>query len=310
MITQDAYRLGGLLYMPVSNKTFIEKLSKGSYPFLTSFVLDLEDAMGEAGKDILRTELTARLEQIKEHKEEIEGILKFVRVRNIEMLKKVQKMEGIENVDGFIMPKFDLKNCKGYIDQIKKNPKYYYMPVLESSMLSDPRARVANMTLLKEELAKVEERILNIRVGGNDFSNLYGVRRQIPYTIYDNHLITGILTDVVGVFGDRYIISGPVCEYISDQGMSVLEKEVDLDILNGFTGKTAIHPMQVERINKKLRPTRADYEDAQELLNWTGDTGVKRSKDGTRMLEQACHQRWAKSIIAKAEVYGIEEDEE
>lgn len=308
MITKEAYSLGGLLYMPVAQSNFIPKLAKGSYPYLKAFSIDLEDAMGDTDEGMLYDLLTQRLAQLKTCKNDLSNTKVFIRTRTPKMLRKILTMPFIECVDGFILPKFDLTNIEEYKKIIQVNRGYWYMPVLESNMLSSPAKRCFNLEQMHERLKPIEDSILNIRVGGNDFCNLYGIRRKAPQTIYDNNLISNILSDIVGVFSQDYVVSGPVCESLNEESFPTLRKEVQLDLLNGFIGKTSIHPEQVKLINEELKPDYSDYMDARALLNWDKDTGVCKSYDGSRMLEVKCHQKWARKILTLAEIYGVKEN--
>lgn len=308
MRTKDAYSLGGLLYMPVAQSNFIPKLARGVYPYLKAFVIDLEDAMGDVDVEISYSHLGNRLKELSEYNSDLSNLKVFIRVKDSEMLRHILMLRHIETVTGFILPKFDLTNMESYKEIIKENQNFWYMPVLESSMLSEPNKRCLNMEQMKEKLKDVESNILNIRVGGNDFCNLYGIRRKAPQTIYDIRLVSNILADIVGVFSKDYVVSGPVCEYISEQGYDALRHEVDLDLLNGFIGKTCIHPKQVELVNEQMKPDYTDYKDAMMLLNWNKPTGVCKSHDGSRMLEVKCHQVWANKIVTLAKTFGVKED--
>lgn len=308
MRTKDAYSLGGLLYMPVVQSNFIPKLARGVYPYLKAFVIDLEDAMGDVDVEISYSHLGNRLKELSEYNSDLSNLKVFIRVKDSEMLRHILMFRHIEKVAGFILPKFDLTNMESYKEIIKENQNFWYMPVLESSMLSEPNKRCLNMEQMKERLKDVESNILNIRVGGNDFCNLYGIRRKAPQTIYDIRLVSNILADIAGVFSKDYVVSGPVCEYISEQGYDALRHEVDLDLLNGFIGKTCIHPKQVEIVNEQMKPDYTDYKDAMMLLNWNNTTGVCKSQDGSRMLEVKCHQAWANKIVTLAKTFGVKED--
>lgn len=85
-----------------------------------------------------------------------------------------------------------------------------------------------------------------------------------------------ILIDIVAAFGTQYVVSGPVWEYYSGEGWEEgLRREMELDLLNGFTGKTVIHPNQIPVVNEMLRVSQRDYADARAILNW--DTGQRQS---------------------------------
>lgn len=50
------------------------------------------------------------------------------------------------------------------------------MPIFESAGMIDLRTRYENLSLVKQQLDTVSDRILNIRVGGNDLSHAFGLR--------------------------------------------------------------------------------------------------------------------------------------
>ena len=92
--------------------------------------------------------------------------------------------------------------------------------------------------------------------------------------------------------------------------LSGLRRELELDRLNGFTGKTAVHPTQLPIICQTMQVSAEDYEDARSILGWSaGDYGVAKSAGGSRMNEVKCHAKWAEHVCKLAAVYGIREEE-
>jgi len=311
------YRVGGLLYTPALNSGIGEKIAEHSIPNLSSVALCLEDsvedsALNQAEKELCRT--LARLEAC-------EALpLIFVRVRTPQHLLKIHRMLGglSELLCGYVLPKFDLSNAEQYLDLLfdvnsSRSSALHIMPILESGMVANIMHRRENLIQIKGVLDADKEHILNVRVGGNDFCNLFGVRRRENQTIYEIGVIRDILSDVVNVFGSDYIVSGPVWEYFGQDPAAPwaegLRKEMALDFINGFIGKTAIHPAQLPVIAECLKPSKTDYEDAKKILQWTSDgRAVQKSASGARMNEQKCHTRWARKIAALAEIYGTAEE--
>ena len=165
---------------------------------------------------------------------------------------------------------------------------------------------------LKEKLMEIKDTVLNIRVGGNDFSNMYGLRRNINQNIYEIGVIRDILVNIINVFGSEFVVSGPVWEYfgsdVDEEWKHGLVRELELDKLNGFIGKTAIHPSQIPVIYENLKVIKSDYEDAIKILGWDLDEyGVDKSSNGSRMNEVKCHLRWADRIYKLGQVYGIKD---
>ena len=79
-----------------------------------------------------------------------------------------------------------------------------------------------------------------------------------------------------------------------------------MDLINGFIGKTAIHPTQLPVIFNSLKVSQSDYEDAKNIADWrTEGFAVSKGAGGDRMNEVKCHLRWATQILIRAKVYGV-----
>ena len=87
-----------------------------------------------------------------------------------------------------------------------------------------------------------------------------------------------------------------------------MKKELELDRLNGFIGKTCIHPSQLSLIAENNIVSIEDYQDALTILNTNQQQiGVIKGYKENRMNEMKPHSKWAKKIIQLATVYGIAE---
>ena len=314
------YRVGGMMYTPAIAPNIAEKIRNKVYPYLTSLALCLEDSINDDSLFDAEQQLVKTLIDVKENTQAEDRPLLFVRIRTPEHMESVHKMLGdTESVlTGYILPKFDLGNAEKYRNVLLKineerSHALYIMPTLESGMVANAATRVKALLELKAILDPIHENILNIRVGGNDFSNLFGLRRKVNQTIYDIGVIRDILSDIINVFSHDYVISGPVWEYFGDSVDAAwadgLRREMKLDFLNGFIGKTAIHPAQLPVIFDGMKVSRSDYEDAQSILAWNRKGyAVAKSSDGSRMNEVKCHTRWAEKINCLGSLYGITED--
>ena len=196
---------------------------------------------------------------------------------------------------------------------LEESPKkFYMMPILESEDIIDYASRPAVLAQLKNKIDAMKEHVLNVRVGGNDFSNAFGLRRHIDETIYDILPISQLLCDILTVFSRDYVVSGPVWEYYSSSNkewVEGLKRELNLDVLNGFVGKTVIHPNQIPFVAESLKVKKQDYDDAMEILSWSSDKEllVGGSAQKERMNEVNTHLRWAKKTVALASIYGVQE---
>lgn len=321
------YAIGALLYTPALNDKIAEDICCKKIENLHSLALCMEDSIQDESMAAAEQNLTEILKQlasaVENHRIDLADLpMIFIRIRTPEHMEHVfhhlKELHWL--VTGFILPKFDLTNAALYhvtlkrINQQRTRP-LYVMPILESACLIQLETRKNHLVALKEITDSMRQYILNIRVGGNDFCHIYGLRRNCRQTIYEIEIVKAALTDIYAVFGRDYVIAGPVWEYFSNNGnedwKKGLQRELQLDQLNGFIGKTAIHPSQLPVIYHALMVTKTDYEDAATILKWD-DTriAVAKSSNGDRMNEEKVHRKWAKKIIALATLYGIKEDNE
>jgi len=313
------YSLGALLYTPASDAQMADRMLARQWPGLTAISLCLEDAIRDSGLDLAERQLRATLLRLRESGADRLPLI-FVRVRDPKHLEHVhQLLDGCEDMlTGYILPKFDLTNGEAYLqvmDGIKRRSgrDIYCTPILESRQIASIFTRKESLLRLRALLDQYRDLVLNVRVGGNDFCNLYGARRGVDQTIYDIGVVRDILIDILNVFSDAYVVSGPVWEYYGEDEQAPwatgLKRELALDRVNGFMGKTCIHPSQIPLINRSMRVSRGDYEDAKAILGWQDDLlGVAGSSRGDRMNEVRCHGKWAEMILHRAEAFGIDEE--
>lgn len=310
----NAFSVGAVLYCPASDGNVARHILGGAWPCLTSICLCLEDAIRESALDEAEARLKDTLRTLMQADAGLPKV--FVRVRSPEHLRHVRRRLGpLEGaLTGYVFPKFDMSNGGDYLDALEETrgdvPHLYAMPILESRAVAGLGTRRRALLDLRALLDEHHDRILNVRVGGNDFCNLFGLRRRVDQTIYDLGVVRDILADIVNVFGDAYVVSGPVWEYygkaVDGPWAAGLRRELELDFANGFFGKTAIHPAQLPVIHEALKASAADVADARRLANWTdARLGVAGSADGGRMNELNCHGRWAGRILLRAELYGV-----
>lgn len=326
------YAVGGLLYMPASTSV-AHKIISGEYSHVKSMVLDLEDSLGDdmvghGQRSIVNTvgEIARAVENRECAFSYNDVPLIFVRVRGTGQMTKTYEMLGdnMKYITGFNIPKFSKNNCYEYVEEFKQvlndvhekfNNKYelYMMPIIEDKETLYRQLRMENLLTVNGKLREITDNVLNIRVGGADFCSVFGIRRKICDTIHDIGAVKSVLNDIMNVFGKSYVVSGPVWEYFENKEKPEdtrwsdgLKRELDRDILNGFIGKTSIHPTQLRLIQKSLIVDRVDYEDAMSILGTNVNlTGVKKSIDGNRMNEVKTHSNWARKVIGLARVYGV-----
>lgn len=316
------YRVGALLYIPSLNTKAADKIMNHKFDKMTSCCFCLEDTIQDDSLELAEDTLKETLIKLKEMSEK-ERPLIFVRVRTPEHLKRIhKKFRCVHDViTGYSLPKFDASNAAEYVSIMMdinynslavSDKKFYFMPILESRMIADISTRANTLHHIKNIIEPVSDYILNIRVGGNDFCNLYGLRRNVKQTIYDIGVVRDILTDIVNVFSFDYTISGPVWEYFKrndddNAWLNGLNRELELDRCYGFVGKTCIHPSQLPVVYDSLKVCKEDYEDACRILDWKPKNMAVEKGSSSRMNEVKCHIKWAHKTKALGDIYGIKE---
>lgn len=294
------YRLGASLYTPAThcyqmateyNNELANYMNKNNAA--KSIVICTEDAVTDGDLPIALDNIAKALPLLKET-----PTLRFIRPRNERVLKQLLAMDCIDNIDGFVLPKFDLSNAATYRDILKVKPNLCVMPTIETRIAFDHD----DLDELRKIMDTFENKILCIRIGGNDLLNLLGIKRPKRLTIYDTPVKRAI-DNCIAVFRlADYRLSSPVYEYIDQHMYGVLRDELEIDIAYGFYAKTAIHPDQVEEIQSTYRVCPKDVEIAKQIIE--SDEAVFRAQG--QMCEPATHIEWAKETIKKATALNIE----
>ena len=311
------YSVGALLYSPANNETIVDSIINHKFGTKYSLALCLEDTIRDDCVEEAENKLIDSINRLYMHTTQKEFYLPkiFIRVRAPQQISALHKALGKNAalISGFILPKFSIENADDYIQEIikvnehAKNP-VYTMPIYESSSIIDLRSRYDILYTLKDKLATIEDRVLNIRVGGNDLCHIFGFRRHSNESIHQIRPIANIFSDIITVYGMDYIVSGPVWEYYNgDNWESGLYNEITDDKLCGFTGKTVIHPNQIAVVNEAYKVSKKDYDDANAVLDWDSDSHklVAANVGKERMNEYKTHYNWAMRTRFMAECFGI-----
>lgn len=313
------YSIGPLLYCPANSETIVTSLLEEKLGTYFSLALCLEDTIRDDRVKEAEEQLIYSLTTLYTLKSTATCFIPklFIRVRAAKQIPNLLNALGEARalVTGFILPKFCLENADTYLTTIQAvnacyEQTFYVMPILESPSMLHLGNRYEILYQLKEKLDQVSPLILNIRVGGNDLCHVFGFRRSINQSIYDIKPIAGLFSDIMTVFGPDYIVSGPVWEYYNGDGWDLgLTKELELDRINGFIGKTVIHPKQIPLVNESYQVSGVDYKDALSILDWDEDNKsmVSGNASAERMNEYKTHYHWARSIVMLAKVYGIKD---
>ena len=311
------YSVGALLYCPANREGIARSVISQKFGTKYSLAFCLEDTIREEcvaeAEETLKSSLTEIYRAAQESAFYLPAM--FVRVRDSGQIIRLMKAFGAASklITGFILPKFSMENADAYlhtmtqINETSAKP-IYMMPIYESPSIINLRNRYEILYGLKEKLDRVEELVLNIRVGGNDLCHMFGFRRHSDESIHGIAPVAGIFSDIITVYGMDYVVSGPVWEYYNGPGWDTgLARELADDRLCGFTGKTVIHPKQIELVNAAYQVSQKDFDDARAVLGWDASNPslVSGSSARERMNEYKTHSNWAAQILFMAEAYGV-----
>ncbi|EPM58845.1 hypothetical protein A262_10952 [Pseudomonas syringae pv. actinidiae ICMP 19073] len=291
------YALGATLYMPATRDDIVDVVFGEKIPELRSLVVCLEDAVALIDVDTALLNLRQVLTRIHDRGgRPANGPLLFVRPRDAAMARILNDWPLMAHIDGFVVPKLLLKSLTSW-EAAVTNPALALMPTLETPEVFNPTAMVELGQALK---ASLHERIIALRIGGNDLMGCLGLRRNPAMTLYSTPMgyVIPMLAGVMGAQG--FALTAPVFEQLATP--DILEQELALDITNGLVGKTAIHPSQVNIIQNALRVSLEDMNSARMILNSVAPAVFKYND---AMCEPATHYKWATHIMERAKWHGV-----
>ena len=288
--------LGASLYVPATHPDVGAIAAGEKLAALQSIIFCLEDAVSDAEFPRAFENMRAALRRLRRR----EGFWRFVRVRHPENMAMVLRLEGVEALDGFVLPKATQRNMDDYMRLLPADMPYWVMPTLETREVFQDVAMHAFAAYL--EGAPWRQRIACLRIGGNDLLALLHMRRPRGRTAYETPL-GSVIARLAGAFIPAgFALSAPVFEHLED--VQTLRREVQADLAHGLSGKSAVHPQQVAHIERLYRVPHADIEAAQRIVcaDAPGVFALHRS-----MCEPATHRAWAVTVLAAARRFGCVE---
>ena len=286
-------QLGASLYVPATRGDLVEIANRRRFPELRSVIFCTEDAIGPADVPQAIANLQQLLIQL-----EPANVLRFVRVRNPEVLSLLTNMEGIGRVDGFVLPKLTRHNLSDYLRLLPEDSSQWLMPTLETVEVFDPGEMRAIRDLLLEK--RLRSRLICMRIGGNDLLQVLGLRRPHGRTIYETPL-GPIIAQLVTIFHPQGLsLTAPVFDRLDDT--ETLSREVRMDVEFGLLGKTAIHPLQIPLIESQYCVGEVDWTTAKRILHRDAPPVFRHNG---MMCEPATQGQWANVTCQRAEIYGV-----
>ncbi len=284
--------MGASLYVPANHKHLLRIADGEKLPDARSLIFCTEDAVADRELSWALFNLSVVLE----HMRTDVAAERFVRVRNPDVLARVLAMRGADKLTGFVIPKATRHNFESYY-RLVRDTDHMLMPTLETADVFSEREMEAFRDLLQS--AGIRNRILALRIGGNDLLALLGLRRPRGMTLYRTPL-GPVIAKLVTIFRPYgFALTAPVFEHLDLP--ELLDQEVQEDMAYGMVGKTAIHPSQIAPIEQHYKVRPQDLAVAQAILDENSPAVFKMHES---MCEVATHRAWAERMVAQSRLFG------
>ncbi len=289
--------MGASLYVPANHKYLLDIANGDKLPGVRSLIFCTEDAVADRELSWALFNLAVVLENMRTDV----AAERFVRVRNPEVLARVLAMKGAHKLAGFVIPKATRHNLESYV-KLVRGTDHMLMPTLETAEVFSESEMEAFRELLQSP--GIRNRILALRIGGNDLLALLGLRRPRGMTIYRTPLGPAIarLVTIFRPYG--FALTAPVFEHLDLP--ELMDQEVQEDLAYGMVGKTAIHPTQVAPIEAHYKVKPQDLEAARAILDPNSPAVFKLHES---MCEVATHRAWAERMVAQSHLFGSDPTE-
>jgi citrate lyase subunit beta/citryl-CoA lyase len=256
---------------------------------------DLEDSVPDNEKDAARRIIS---ETLLARRQEYSGIV-YVRTNSPESGLIPDDLKAVlqEGIDGIVVPKvndvsemLEIKKHIVMLEKERKTDKIALMPSIETAR------GVVNAYLI----ASAEERIKALVFGVFDF--LYDMRLD-----YDEHDPLGYSYVRAKIPVDARAAGVHAIDAIWQKidDIDGLIRDATMARSLGYSGKSIIHPSQIEPVHKVFRPSKNEVEWAKKVVQALGQAMKKGTGRGAIRLEgkmiDAVHYKQAKAILDAAD---------
>ncbi|MET4165794.1 MULTISPECIES: HpcH/HpaI aldolase/citrate lyase family protein [Gordonia] len=280
------------LFVPGDSENKLAKIEQST---ADAVILDLEDAVSESRKDIAR-ELVA--EFIRSHEPDVGSPQLWVRINPLDSGSALPDIAAVvpSAPAGLVIPKID-----GPADVVRI---HHYLEALESSNnIAGGSIRVLPVATetaiapfrLGDFAAAGLSRLYGLTWGAEDLSAALGAStNRAPNGQWDNtYQLVRSLTLMGARAADVEAVETLYVDILDDEGLAETSRRARAE---GFSGRIAIHPAQVDTINAAFTPTAAEVEYATRVIEaFAADVGTV-ALDG-RMLDLP-HLKQAQRVLA------------
>lgn len=260
-------------------------------------MLDIEDGVLPSSKPLARETIAAALGK-PQH-----GPLRFVRINAIGHADAKADLEAVvqRGCDGIVAPKVeavdDIRELESLLVELERRRK------IPSPLWIVAAIESASGLLAAAEIARASSRICGLMLGAEDLSRDIGlpIRREAEA----HELLYARSALVMAATAARVQSIDQVWPDIKD--LEGLRRDATQARRLGFSGKSLIHPAQIEPINAAFSPTLEDPEFARAVVEAFRDAesrGLGSVAFGGQLLDKPIVER-ARSTLAMGEKLGL-----
>lgn len=285
-----------LLFMPGDDR---RKIEKGAAMSVDSIIMDLEDGVALNNKPVARTTIAAALHEVDFGRSE-----KLVRINPVSSDFYVDDIEATIHArpDGYLVPKVEHGRQVQEISSrlLAAEHKHGWQEgSLALLVIIETPMGIVNL----REIASSDPRLTALVFGAEDMAGSMGaIRTPDGWEVFYARSKVVLHAKAFGM----QAIDTPFVS-IADADHDNLVAETEQALYMGYDGKLAIHPKQVEPIQKVFTPTADQIEQAKRLVA----AHDAHQKDGTgvfaldgRMVDMPM-VRAAERVLARAQAAGI-----
>jgi citrate lyase subunit beta / citryl-CoA lyase len=279
-----------LIFVPGNSQRFIEKAKTLAADIIC---FDLEDSVPANEKEIARKTIAQALARRQEY-----GRPVYVRTNSPESGLLAADLKAVvrKGIDGIVVPKVNdakemaqIKKLAAALEAKQKTGRIALMPSIET----------ARGVVNAYQIASADERVNALVFGVFDF--LYDMKLD-----YDEHDNSGYAYARAKIPVDARAAGigsiDAIWQKLDDADGLVRDASIAKKL--GYSGKSIIHPSQIEPVHRVFRPSRSEVEWAQKVVAALGTAMEKGSGRGAVRLEgrmiDAVHYKQAKAILEAA----------
>ena len=278
-----------MLFVPAVSEKMMHKANSLE---CDAIIYDLEDSIDLRKKDIAREMLIAFLSENRPDGKEI-----VVRINGMDSFLGITDLYELlpHRIDTFLIPKATPETVSAADIIISAFERDHHLKPDTISMIALVETAVGIQKI--NEIAHAAKRMTGLQLGAEDLTKDLGIQRTATGDEL-RHARSALIYAACACNIDA--LDTPFPDYRDEQSH---EKEACLAKSLGMIGKTAIHPVQIDVINRVFSPTEEEILDAQKIadaydqamLEGKGAVGVNG-----KMVDAPVAQR-ARQLLARAE---------